>query len=157
MESPRKTLGRLGALVVAAAVLGAGANALSPRGISWTCPLGKGLRAEVAEAGFAPVDLAGARKVVAERSASIVDARAADLFRIGRLPGAVSVPWADASAGRVAAPPPGPPLLVYCSNEFCDTALDLARWLRDRGHRRIAVFVDGYDAWWNERGPVDQD
>ena len=154
---PRSPAVRAAVLVVLATLLAAAANAVSPRGISWSRPLGKGLRAQVVEAGLVPVDLAEVRRLIEEKSSLVLDARSRDDFGVGRLPGAVPFPWPEAEEGRLPAPPAGRPVLIYCANEFCDASLALGRWLRERGHRDVAVFVDGYEAWWNAKGPVDQD
>ena len=36
-------------------------------------------------------------------------------------------------------------------------SLRLGILMKQSGYRDIAVFVDGYEAWWNARGPVEQD
>jgi rhodanese-related sulfurtransferase len=147
---PRHFL-ELGGLAVALAVL---VNAVSPRGISWTRPLGEALKARAVEAGLVPVDLAAVRERLRDGRVRFVDSRPADEFEVGALPGAVSVPWKEIEAGRT--PPSIPsveqPLVVYCANEFCESSLELGRWLRKRGHRDVALFVAGYEAWWNEDG-----
>lgn len=136
--------------------LGATANAVSPRGLSWTRPLGRGIAGQVADAGMVPVDLAATRELVKKKSVRIIDARKPELFRIGRLPGAVNLPWEEDVLGHVQLEPAGP-LLLYCDNEFCEQSLRLGEKLRGMGYRDIAVFVDGYEAWWNAGESVDQD
>lgn len=143
-------------LLAVAVVLGSAANAVSPRGLSWTCPLGRGVAGQVADAGLVPVDLKTAQELVLKKSIRIIDARPAEEFRIGRLPGAVNIPWRE---GRYPSSNPikDVPVLVYCSNEFCEDALKTGIELKSLGYSHVAVFVDGYEAWWNARGPVDQD
>jgi len=51
-------------LLAIAAVLGATANAISPRGLSWTRPLGRGVGPQVTRAGLVPVDLASMKNLV---------------------------------------------------------------------------------------------
>jgi len=150
------TARRILLLIGAACLFGAAANAVSPRGISWTRPLGRGIAAQVTDAGMVPVGLDDVRKIVAEKSARFIDARKPELFSIGRLPGAINVPW-DADAPPKSLPERDKPLVLYCDNEFCEQSLRLGEHLRKLGYRDIAVFVDGYEAWWNARGPVDQD
>ena len=143
-------------LLAVAGALGSAANALSPRGLSWSRPLGRGVAERVAAAGLVPVDLKTVQDLVGKKSVRIIDARRAEEYRIGRLPGAVSIPWIE---GRQPSSTPirDVPVLVYCSNEFCDDALKTGIELNQIGYTHVAVFVDGYEAWWNAKGPVDQD
>lgn len=148
-------IARIAVLLAIAAVLGGVANALSPRGLSWTQPLGKGLRARAVEAGLNPVDLDQLRAL--RPKVRLLDARRRDEFAIGRIPGAASVPWQEVDDGKIPLPPEGGPTVVYCANEFCEDALRLGRLLVQRGDRDVGILIEGYDAWWNRRLPVDQD
>jgi len=150
---------RIGVLIAVALVLGAAANAVSPRGLSWKEPLGQDLRARVQAAGFTAIGAGDLQRILASRSATIVDARPADEFKIGRIKGAMSMPWRDVDDGKPGAPPPkDKPVVVYCANEFCSESLRLAQWLDGQGYKDIAVYVEGYDEWWNgKKGDVDQD
>ena len=136
-------------LLAVAVVLGATANAISPRGLSWTRPLGRGVAGQAADAGLVPIDLPSVKKLLG--SVLLLDARTAEDFAIGRLPGAVL--WK--SGGPL--PPRDKPIVVYCANEFCEQAVDVGRELKKAGFPDVAVFVDGYEAWWNAGGSVDQD
>jgi rhodanese-related sulfurtransferase len=142
---------RLLILLAVALSLGAGANAVSPRGLSWTRPLGRGVGAQVADAGLTIVDLASMRQVVQSGSARLLDARSPEDFAIGRLPGAT---WWKPEGPL---PPRDRPIVVYCANEFCEASLRLGEQLQKLGYPGVAVFVDGYEAWWNAGGTVDQD
>ena len=144
-------------LVMAAVFLAVAANAVSPRGLAWKDPLGSGLRARAALAGIVPVDLGAARSLTQNPSVIVLDARPAEEYSLGRLPGARSLPWTRVEEGRGSPPPKGPPILVYCANEFCESSLRLGEWLRARGYRDVALLIDGYEAWWNAKYPVDQD
>jgi rhodanese-related sulfurtransferase len=152
METGRRIL----ILVAIAGVLGASANAVSPRGLSWSRPLGRGITDQVTAAGLVPVTLRTVQDLIGAGSARLIDARKPELFSIGRLPGAINVPW-DADAPPKSLPGRDKPLVLYCDNEFCEQSLRLGEHLRKLGYRDIAVFVDGYEAWWNARGAVDQD
>jgi ArsR family transcriptional regulator len=143
-------------LLGAAVLLGTAANALSPRGLSWTRPLGRGVTDQVAAAGLVPVDLAAVRSLLQDRSTVFVDARRREQYAIGRLPGALNTPWNEVE-GTTLRLPQGKNYVLYCDNEFCESALRLGEHLKKEGHRNIAVFVDGYEAWWNAGGSVDQD
>jgi rhodanese-related sulfurtransferase len=148
---------RIAVLLALAAVLGSAANAVSPRGLSWTHPLGQGLRARISEAGLHPVDLGQLPELIRKGRLRLLDARPAAEYKIGHLAGAQSVPWKDIEDGKVPLPPAAGPTMVYCSNEFCDDALRLARLLAGRGDLDVGVLVEGYDEWWNRKWPVEQD
>jgi rhodanese-related sulfurtransferase len=132
-----------------AMLLGATYNTLSPQGLSWSRPLGRGVGPQVAAAGLVPVDLPSMKKLLG--TVRLIDARSTEDFAIGRLPGAVR--WKPDGP----LPPNDRPIVVYCANEFCEQALEVGVRLRTAGHRDVAVFVDGYEAWWNGGGAVDQD
>jgi rhodanese-related sulfurtransferase len=136
-------------LLGVAMVLGATSNALSPRGLSWTRPLGRGVGPQVTQAGLVPIDLATMKTLVG--SVRILDARTKEDFALGRLPGAV---WWTPDGPL---PPRDKPIVVYCANEFCEYSLEAGVKLKAAGYPNVAVFVDGYEAWWNARGAVDQD
>jgi rhodanese-related sulfurtransferase len=150
-------LARLAVLLAIAAALGSAANAISPRGLSWTRPLGQDQRSRIVEAGLIPVPQKALEQNNQDHLFRLVDARSREEYRIGRLKGSYSCPWKEFEEQTATPPPQGGPIVVYCSNEFCDDALNLGRWLRDRGYKDVGVLLDGYDAWWNARGPVEQD
>ena len=137
-------------LIAVGAVLGAAGNAVSPRGLSWSRPLGRGVGPDVVRAGLVPIDLASAKELVTHKQVTFVDARTPEDYAIGRLPRAIR--WTPGmklpQEGRV---------VVYCANEFCDSALKVGEELKNAGRRDVAVFVDGYEAWWNAGEAVEQD
>ena len=144
---------RVAVLLGAAAALATAANALHPRGLSWTRPLGPELRARAVEAGLVPVDLDAVRRLLKDGKTVFLDSRPRDEFEIGELPGALSMPWKEIEEGRLPPPPPADrPVVVYCANVWCESSLLLGRWLKGRGARDVALFVDGYEAWWNADG-----
>jgi rhodanese-related sulfurtransferase len=152
------TARRILILLGIAGLLGATANAISPRGLSWTRPLGRGVAAQAADAGMFPVELGSIKRLLRDRSVVFVDSRPRDEFDTGHLPGAVSLPWAEVEAGGVFTRPVLPrdrPLVIYCANEFCESALRLGMALKG-DHANVAVFVDGYEAWWNAGGADEQ-
>ena len=148
-------LARIGVLLAVAVVLGSLANAVSPKGLSWTHPLGKGLRARVAEAGLRPVGIDQLRDLLPK--VRLLDARSREEFKLGHLAGARSFPWKDVDDGKAPLPPAGGPTVVYCANEFCEDAFRLGRLMVQRGDADVGVLLEGYDEWWNRKWPVEQD
>jgi len=148
-------IARIAVLLAVAVVLGSVANAVSPRGLSWTRPLGRDLRARIVEAGLNPVAIDRLPDLLPK--VRLIDARRADEFKLGRLAGAKSFPWRDIDDGKIPLPPAGGPTVVYCANEFCEDALRLGRLMAQRGDADVGVLVEGYDEWWNRKWPVEQD
>lgn len=135
-------------LLALAGVLAVAANAVSPRGLSWKEPLGRGLKAEVLSQGFPVVELKDLKPLLDDPSVLFVDARSVEDYRTGHLRGAVLHAAPLTPADRR--------IVVYCANEFCESALQHAQALR-KAYRNVSIFVEGYDAWWNSGGSVEQD
>ncbi len=135
-------------LLVVALLLAVAANAVSPRGLSWTEPLGRGIKAKVLTEGFPVVELPDVKRLLEDPRVLFVDARSVEEYKTGHLRGAVLNTSPRTPANR--------PIVVYCANEFCEQALQDARSLR-LGYQNVSIFVDGYDAWWNAGGPVEQE
>jgi rhodanese-related sulfurtransferase len=144
-------------LLAVAVVLGATANAISPRGLSWTRPLGRGVSEEAIAAGLLPVDLNTVKSLLNDPNVLFVDARAPEEFATGRLPRAVNVPPDRGNGTARLTKTMDQPIVVYCANEFCEAALKVGATFKNDGRRNVAIFVDGYEAWWNAGGAVDQD
>lgn len=146
-------LRRLALLLAVASGLATASNALHPRGVSWTKPLGPELRERAVKAGLVPVGLDALRPLLKDGKTLLVDARPREKFEIGELPGAINLPWKEIEDGEKLPPPPrGRPIVVYCENVWCDSSLKLGQWLKARGYPDVALFVDGYEVWWNEDG-----
>src|SRR5688572_21379517 len=70
---------RVALLLGAAAAMATASNALRPRGLSWTKPLGPELRAQAVEAGLVPVDLDALRRLLKDK-VHFLDSRPPDEF-----------------------------------------------------------------------------
>jgi ArsR family transcriptional regulator len=137
---------RIATLLGVAVLLGAAANAVSPRGLTWDRPADE-------------LPTVGREQLLSQLrdpKLLLLDARPVEEYRIGRLPRAVSMPWRTIEERGGTPPPPGR-IVIYCSNEFCADALGLGRWLRKHGHRDVSIYVAGYEDWWNARGPTEKD
>jgi rhodanese-related sulfurtransferase len=82
--------------------------------------------------------------------ALLLDARAADVYAAGHIPGAVNLPVATfdqvypALKARLAA---ASLLVVYCDGGDCELSHDLANMLKDMKHGPLQLFPGGFDAW----------
>ncbi len=88
----------------------------------------------------------------------IVDAREADEFEIGRIPGAINLPYDQAitdpellenldTGGR--------PIVTYCGGGSCELSLSLAEELFYSGHEKVLVYVGGFPEWQAAGFPIE--
>lgn len=93
----------------------------------------------------------------AGRGAAFVDARSAEEYAEGHIPGAVSLPFDDVYKKPELAKTldeKGLPIIVYCGGGDCDLARTLAYALIEAGHKRVLVFKDGLPGWAAAGMPV---
>lgn len=84
------------------------------------------------------------------RGAAFVDARSAEEYAEGHIPGALSLPFDDVYKKPELAKTfdeKGLPIIVYCGGGDCDLARTLAYALIEAGHKRVLVFKDGLPGW----------
>jgi rhodanese-related sulfurtransferase len=150
-------------LCAAGALVGVGANALSPR----TAPLGTPVLPQAdstpgacavdgVAAGFAPVpriSVAEAKPLCVACSAGFVDARDEEEFTQGHIAGAVHLPPGDV-------PPPAlevlrrhPTVVVYDGDPAGMMAEAVAMGLREMGVKDVRVLEGAWPAWMAEGGP----
>ncbi len=90
--------------------------------------------------------------------AVIVDARPADEYAAGHIPGAVNLPFDDVqkipnlaksldTRGRAV-------VITYCGGGTCELSKDLAKALIEAGHRKVLVYMGGLPGWQQAGGPV---
>jgi rhodanese-related sulfurtransferase len=98
------------------------------------------------------ITLAEMRAHVARGDALILDAREPGDFRAGHLPGALGLPanaWSRRSRDVEAMLREHRDrlVIVYCANSWCGQAEELQQALIADGHRRVGLFVEGFEAW----------
>lgn len=96
-----------------------------------------------------PAGVGETREILAQGGVA-VDARDAETFRQGHIPGAFSLPLGEAEKGLPAfrkAVSPEKTLVVYCSGYGCTDSFDLAVRLMGAGYRDVRVFEGGFPAW----------
>lgn len=105
-----------------------------------------------------PVELEEVRRLIGE-GATVVDARARELYLEGRLPSALSLPLEEAE------PLPGSfreavstnsVVIVYCSGYGCPDSFDLGVLLLAEGYRDVRVFEGGFPEWHDAGLPVER-
>lgn len=136
--------------VVAAAAAGL-FNGLRPTPLAWDWRPSPPL---------APVfsDFQELQELMARPETVLVDARADLFYEMGHLPGAVSRPLEEADPAALTAwaksLPPGAAIIVYCSDELCSMAAELAEKMMALG-LAPRIFGPGYDAWEELGLPVE--
>ena len=104
------------------------------------------------------IGLDAVKRLVDADAAVIVDAREADEFAAGHLPGALSMPYDEVSAEPERMEnldAGGRPIVVYCGGGACELSLNLAHSLVGVGHGRVLVFMGGYPEWVNAGYPIE--
>lgn len=98
------------------------------------------------------------RKVLAESSMIVLDARTRAEFDAGHIPSAhvLGVPPAEAVAAvtRLVAGDKGKPLVLYCNGPFCQASRRLADQLADNGFTSVRRYQLGMPVWRALGGPV---
>ena len=147
------TLTRIATLLLAAGLLGAAANLVSPRRIPWQGDWAHHVETAASKAGMPLVTLAETRAIIEQGTHILFDARSLASYSAGHLPGAMSLP-ADAMEQQfpqfTGVLDADSPILVYCSGVECDESLRLGTFLREQGFTNVVLFVGGYAAWSTE-------
>lgn len=105
-----------------------------------------------------PVPLAEVRELAAE-GAVLVDARAAELYAEGHLPGARSLPLAEMDEQLAAfrqTVPADAVVITYCNGYGCPDSFDQGVRLLQSGWRDVRVFEGGYPEWRDAGLPLEQ-
>lgn len=134
------------------------ANTVSPRRILWLGNWSNLTDVKVREIGIETVGREQARQAVSDVTHVVIDARSAEHYGAGHLPGAISVPaieTAKAFAEVQLLLTPDQPLLVYCSGKECDESLTVARFLEEQGYTNVSVFVGGIEEWREAGLPIE--
>jgi rhodanese-related sulfurtransferase len=123
-------------------------------------------RGEFRETFFVATDFPGMRLITSAEAEDLwragetfVDARAADLYREGHVPRALSAPAGEAE-DRLPTfferlPLEGI-LVIYCEGGDCQSSLSLAKRLSKEGFRDIRVFSGGWEEWRKAGLPVEK-
>ncbi len=103
-----------------------------------------------------PVLLDEVRQLTAS-GALLVDARNPELYAMGHIEGAVSLPIVeidDALPGFLDRVTKGRSIITYCSGFGCPDSFDLGLRLIEAGYRDVRVFEGGFPEWRDAGLPV---
>lgn len=148
-----KDIGPLLGMAAAGLIMGLAANFFAARPL----PLLRALTepgTAAANIHFSEVDADFVRAIGPGSGTLLLDARAAAAFRLGHIPGALSLPLAEFARSF-------PPLayrlrearmlVAYCSGPNCNDSRDLARRLWEQGLKNLLLYKGGMEDW-NEKG-----
>jgi 3-mercaptopyruvate sulfurtransferase SseA len=163
MRPIRRPLVEAAGLAVTGALLGLVAAVAQPEGraaLSGPAPA-PGVAEVACEGGSTEaewIDQATAKGLHSRRDVIFVDARVAADFELGRVAGAVSLPWSP----EVEVPDDllerfegCKTLVAYCDREECRDSLALAEHLLTLGVRQVRVLEGGWSDWYGLGHPVE--
>jgi rhodanese-related sulfurtransferase len=151
----RRMILQMVALVIIGSAVGLTYNAVSPGGI----PV-KGGKKEIFDTkNVRMMKLDEVQYFLQQPGTVLVDARSIFEYKLGHIPGAVSLP---ADSFDPVFPKVAPQLktaklvIVYCSGGSCGTSEDVAKKLMDHGLTgdRLAIFTDGLPGWMGANLPI---
>lgn len=149
---------RIVLIVLASSVAALAVNALRPKG---GVPIIRPSREELAlQAGIVAIHLDSAKIYHADPRYLFVDARPANAFRRGRIPGSVHFDetYFDSAYPAFAAKvPKDRPLVVYCDGIECRASEVLSQKLKEKGYKYIRLFFGGWNEWRQAKLPIDKD
>lgn len=151
----KTTVQRIGVILLASGVLAIVANSVHPEKIPWVQDWSRHVEAKAAKQKIKVIPLSVALQRFQSAQSIFIDARSADEFARGHIPGAVSVPFSSIDeffqkhgngidSGRE--------LVVYCKNRECDDSLMLAIELQAMGASNLLLYVDGFELWKKHGG-----
>jgi rhodanese-related sulfurtransferase len=80
----------------------------------------------------------------------VVDARSAENFEQGHVPGAISLPWRTINAATTADLPREKVIVTYCDGNGCNGSTNAALKLSELGFK-VKEMIGGID-WWKRDG-----
>jgi rhodanese-related sulfurtransferase len=149
----RKEWLRMLALAAAALALGLGANFLARAKLPLLRPLAPEPPAAL-PAAIGEVDADFVATVLSAPGTLLLDARAGEAFRAGRIPGALSLPLGEFARVFPELEPrlrQAGLLVAYCSDRTCQDSPELARRLWAQGLKNLLLFKGGMEEW-REKG-----
>ena len=106
-----------------------------------------------------PIELGAFERYVEQEAALILDARDAEEYAEGHVPGARNLTYEQAATDPAlleALDSGGRPIIVYCGGGECEVSLRLADELIGSGFTRVAVYLGGYPEWHDAGKPVER-
>jgi rhodanese-related sulfurtransferase len=157
----KTTVKNIGIILLVSAVLAGVANCVHPRKIPWVQKRSDQVEIRAKEQNQKIIGFAQAQEKFRALNALFVDARTAEEFAKGHIPGSVSLPFAHFNGEEYFMTTfdlvdSGKELVIYCSSRECDDGRLLAAELEMLGCTNVILFIDGFDGWEKEGGEVEK-
>ena len=158
MIGPVGTLLRAGVIAVAGAVVGIGANFVSPRPAALGSPVyaaaeSPGAVCQDPRASVARISVQEAKPLCVACAAAFVDARSAQEYASGHVTGAVHVRPGDPVEPLLPKLGAAPMVIVYDRDRECAAAEQVATGLQAKGLRDVRVLTGAWADWLAAGGP----
>ncbi len=103
------------------------------------------------------IDLAEAKSLFENNDAVFVDARHYFDYRRGHIRSAINLPLADFDnrGETIASLPKGRTIIVYCDASECNSSIELAAKLYERGFGGVRIFFGGWEDWISSKLPTE--
>jgi rhodanese-related sulfurtransferase len=150
---------QIGAILLISGVVSFFTNSVNPRKIPWMQDWSGQVEAKAAKQKIKVIPLSVALQKVQRLDVVFIDARPAEEFALGHIPGAVSIPFQSLEEkfpviGTLI--DSGKELIVYCKNRDCDDSLLLASELQAMGCSKLMLYVDGFELWQQQGGAIEE-
>lgn len=100
------------------------------------------------------------KKFFEAKGALIIDARDADEYAEGHIPGSLNLPYNQVASDpeRLSkVDPNGRPIIVYCGGGTCEASMHLAESLiYQAGRRKVLVYEGGWPDWKQKGFPIEK-
>jgi len=149
MPLDKKNLRQMLAMAAASLLLGLAVNFFAAKPLPLFRPL-DGAAGKAPAVQLGEVDADFVLQVRPGSATLLLDARAAAAYRLGHIPGAISLPLGEFAAAFPAMEPrlrAARMLVLYCSGPTCNDSSDLGRLLQARGLKGILLYKGGMEDW----------
>ena len=102
------------------------------------------------------VSLDELKKIVANKSATIIDANGTDMYQAGHIPGAIHFAKHEADLASVLPKDKNAPIIAYCGGPMCTAWEDPATKAKALGYTNIRHFKGGIKGWKSAGQAVDK-
>jgi len=146
-------------LLVLGVLLGVIVNQFRPEGaIPWVGSWGAYIETRALQEGIPIVQAEWVRTQLESGMAMGMDARSADEYQSGTIPGALSLPVREMAEVFPEVQPflvAAQPVIVFCSGIACEDGLLLGMQLRDQGYTNVLLFAGGMAEWRSIGYPIE--
>ena len=155
----KKTTLEIALIILLATLIGIGVNFLPGHRLPLFRPFPADPKGELARESFQEADADMVRQFVSARTGILLDARPADEFASGHIPGARNLPVARFAGELLHLAPAlehNAMIIVYCRGISCDDSQLLAEKLRLAGFRIILVYRGGIEDWMGKGNGLEK-